>query len=62
MTVYAPVCTCAIPGITGCAVHAHRMTDYETQAIAELIRDGIDPYTDEDAARVAAAFLELARR
>jgi hypothetical protein len=63
MTVYAPVCTCHIPGITGCTKHTWPTPpNDELLVLAYKISEGEDPYADEDAARVAAAVLELTRR
>jgi hypothetical protein len=63
MTVYQPVCTCATEGIYGCAAHTYCDVTLTTMAfqpveeVARLIAEG-GAFTDQDAVRVARAYLE----
>ena len=63
MTVYQPVCTCAVEGIYGCLVHEFKATDEEhgwqtIEDLARLIAAGVQAYGDADAQRLARAWLE----
>jgi hypothetical protein len=61
VTVYAPVCTCAVPGINGCAKHTYpTRTNDEAAQLAQQIVDG-HAFCDSDAIRVAHAYLEATR-
>jgi hypothetical protein len=65
VTVYQPVCTCAIDGIFGCALHEYTHGAGDEQHgwqtiddLARLIAAGVQAYGDADAQRLARAYLE----
>jgi hypothetical protein len=62
VTVYQPVCTCAVEGIYGCAVHTYGNDEqhgWQTiDDLARLIAAGVQAYGDADAQRLARAWLE----